>query len=380
MSRSNRKGKVFRANDIYDSLVLRISSNDFPVGEYLPSERTLIAEFGVSRPTLRKALQRLERQGYLTCHPGVGYEVRRAERRAAGDGSKLVGVLWDSAGDVRLDRYLPKIESELSANGYAMLLAFTDRELSAENKRIAGFMETGVAGLIALPSLKGTGPSKLAELVGESFPIMALGEPSNWVMSKRAWASCSFVGVDNAFGVRNALGQLHDLGHRRIGHSRWRNHPPMTIREKTYREWMEEKGQAGHDAWIVSGKAEGGPPVEQLSKVAAGTEHGPTAFLCETVDDAAQLGEALQQLELDVPGDVSVAAFRSDDGPDPKIQGKDLGGLCFSWDDFAREAVAGLVTQIHNPALQRRTLIRPDFEMGETIAAPVACASSQREK
>ena len=48
----------------------------FPVGSKLPPERELAEMLGVTRPTLREALQRLSREGWIEIHHGRSTRVR----------------------------------------------------------------------------------------------------------------------------------------------------------------------------------------------------------------------------------------------------------------------------------------------------------------
>lgn len=52
------------------SLVQAILDGTFPPGSTLPGERTLAEQLGVTRPTLREAIQRLSRDGWLTVQQG----------------------------------------------------------------------------------------------------------------------------------------------------------------------------------------------------------------------------------------------------------------------------------------------------------------------
>ncbi len=51
-------------------LLAAILDGTFPPGTTLPGERTLAAQLGVTRPTLREALQRMARDGWLTVAHG----------------------------------------------------------------------------------------------------------------------------------------------------------------------------------------------------------------------------------------------------------------------------------------------------------------------
>ncbi|MBU1661193.1 MAG: fatty acid metabolism transcriptional regulator FadR [Chloroflexi bacterium] len=52
------------------SLVRAILDGDYPSGTTLPGERQLADQLGVTRPTLREALRRMERDGWLTIRQG----------------------------------------------------------------------------------------------------------------------------------------------------------------------------------------------------------------------------------------------------------------------------------------------------------------------
>jgi GntR family negative regulator for fad regulon and positive regulator of fabA len=53
-----------------NALVMAILNGAFPPGSTLPGERDLATQLGVTRPTLREALQRLARDGWLTIQQG----------------------------------------------------------------------------------------------------------------------------------------------------------------------------------------------------------------------------------------------------------------------------------------------------------------------
>lgn len=57
-------------------LVEAILDGTFPSGSNLPPERELAAQLGVTRPTLREALQRLSRDGWIEIHHGKPTRVR----------------------------------------------------------------------------------------------------------------------------------------------------------------------------------------------------------------------------------------------------------------------------------------------------------------
>lgn len=57
-------------------LIKAILDGVFPINSSLPSERELSTRIGVTRPTLREALQRLSRDGWIEIHQGKPTRVR----------------------------------------------------------------------------------------------------------------------------------------------------------------------------------------------------------------------------------------------------------------------------------------------------------------
>jgi GntR family negative regulator for fad regulon and positive regulator of fabA len=57
-------------------LIKAILDGVFPINSFLPSERELATQIGVTRPTLREALQRLSRDGWIEIHQGKQTRVR----------------------------------------------------------------------------------------------------------------------------------------------------------------------------------------------------------------------------------------------------------------------------------------------------------------
>lgn len=62
--------------EVQERLLAGIRSGAYPVGSLLPSERELMAQFGVGRPAVREGLQALERMGLVSIVHGEGARVQ----------------------------------------------------------------------------------------------------------------------------------------------------------------------------------------------------------------------------------------------------------------------------------------------------------------
>ena len=86
MSTSDRKTADLRvppvnrkslADMVFDRLMRSIKSGSYGPDERLPTEHALAAEFKVSRPVIREALQRLREQGFVYSRQGAGTFIRQ---------------------------------------------------------------------------------------------------------------------------------------------------------------------------------------------------------------------------------------------------------------------------------------------------------------
>ena len=86
---------------IYDRLRGDIEDGRIAAGSRLPGENQLAEVFGVTRVTLRRALQRLQREGFLESRKGVGVFARKAlTSYTIASGQRFVDALDGGGGPV----------------------------------------------------------------------------------------------------------------------------------------------------------------------------------------------------------------------------------------------------------------------------------------
>lgn len=105
--------------DIKDQLIKQINSGKYAENESLPSERVLSIEFGVSRMTARKAVDQLEKEGYVERIARKGTFVkskkliRNAELSGFGDALRDQGL--KNVHSVELQKKMTKADEFLAA-------------------------------------------------------------------------------------------------------------------------------------------------------------------------------------------------------------------------------------------------------------------------
>ncbi len=116
-----------------------IAQGKVTAGDKLPAEREMARQLGVSRPTLREALQILEHAGMLSIHQGDGTYVRDVGEQSLGD--PLRAIIRDSEERiVELAEFRTAIETWAAASA-AERIQEADLE---ELRRIVGLMREGI--------------------------------------------------------------------------------------------------------------------------------------------------------------------------------------------------------------------------------------------
>jgi GntR family transcriptional regulator, negative regulator for fad regulon and positive regulator of fabA len=132
----NQWNRVQRPAQVAEQRLLEaIVSGHFAVNTYLPGERDLAAQIGVTRPTLREALQRLARDGWLEIQHGKPTRVRD---------------YW-SEGNMGVLSVLAQMPSQQSSDFVAHLLeirvllapSYTCQAIQAAPVEIAELLESG---------------------------------------------------------------------------------------------------------------------------------------------------------------------------------------------------------------------------------------------
>jgi len=106
--------------DVFDQIAAEVLRGDVGVGEALPSERRLAEVLGVSRPSVREALKRLDHAGLVDIRQGDTTTVRDFRRHA---GMDLLPQLLMSHGTVDIPTARSVMETRLHIGPFVARLA-----------------------------------------------------------------------------------------------------------------------------------------------------------------------------------------------------------------------------------------------------------------
>nr|MBC9204447.1 GntR family transcriptional regulator [Paenibacillus sp. PL91] len=198
---------------IMDELKAQISSGDYLPEAQLPTEAELSSRYGVSRITTRRALEELERDGYIYRIKGSGSFVKSRSRAQAekreGAAGKMVSLILPSEDDRGTMGYIRGASDWLNANGYYLSLHQSDYDSQKERDLLEMLTRDGISGIILYPRNDQTNYDILHRLCLEHYPIVTIDKyydslPLGAVVS------------DNLDGSYRAVSRLIELGHRKI--------------------------------------------------------------------------------------------------------------------------------------------------------------------
>ena len=134
--------RVKMSDVLYGDILKQISTGGFAAGERLPSEKELGERFGVSRPIVREALERLRAESIIWSRKGAGSFVANGAGRTnmieAPVSSSAAGALPQIDSIVAIQKfyaYRISLEGELA-------FAAAQNRLPADIERIGGLLQT----------------------------------------------------------------------------------------------------------------------------------------------------------------------------------------------------------------------------------------------
>lgn len=282
-----------------------IENGSLSRGNKLPSENDLMERFGVSRQTVRRAMEALTQDGVVEGRRGSGTYVTVNTRRYAGKEVRIAVML------TYVDTYIfPSIirgiESVLSQEGCALQIAMTDNAVEKERRLLKEFIHTqSVDGIIA-ETVKSALPNPNMELYRE---VENLGIPVLFVNSYYKELDIPHISMDDRKAGYLAAKHLAECGHTRIGGIFKADDGQGHLRYAGYTDALMEqeiKIKGDQIIWIDSEELR---TMEEESSKFIKRLKGCTACVCYNDETAYKLVGIFQKAGRRVPNDLSVVGI-----------------------------------------------------------------------
>ena len=339
---------------LYEVLRREILDGKYDRHERFPSEGQLVRRFGVSRPTVERALLELKHEGLLGSRAGSGFFLSALAREPVGN----LGVIVPDY--LKID-FFTTVCNELAragrAAGYNVLLGDIPRDgdrvqdtlalahrLAA--KRVAGvFLEP-----IDLVSDSATATRTVIRILTEAnIPVVLLDRDIEPPPSRSGY---DLVGIDNVQAGYRAARHLLERGAKNI---RFLTCPDAA---STIRQRIQGVAQAVMDAglkWSASHVIDCDPSDTKAIAALFRKSTPPDAFVCRNDPLAGYLLQTLVRLGKRVPRDVMVAGF--DDAEFAQFLSPALTSIRQPCRLIAEAALETLLQRIRRPNMPARAVL-----------------------
>jgi len=357
-------------------LVGRIERHQARVGDQLPPEDELARQYGVSRNTVRQALDVLEHEGYIERSHGRGTFVISDRPRCAALSWMVI------VPDVRYPMYpelIRGIEDVARQNGISLILGNSDYKPEQQAAYIERARQERVAGVALSPVLFGEqNPQSLSSLIKSGIPLVFVVRGITGVDAPR-------VVCQNRLGGYLAAEHLVSLGHRRIAFISWPRYHVTLERYAGYADALREAGIAERAEFVrFAPDVDPGDPtwrdraegfVRRAAAEVLALDDPPTALFVPRDPTAFLVCEDLERSGRRVPEDISIVGF--DALPPPEFAKGRLTSIAYPKYDSGLEAGKLLLGLSQAQEVPPTVELTPTLVVGFSTCPPVVSLESR---
>lgn len=351
-----------------EQLKSEIQTQALPPEKRIPTEDELVEKYGVSRNTVRQAVQMLVNDGYLIKIQGSGTFVARrlprSERRGGETekNNRCIGVVMNQGNSYIFPSVLMGISDYLLEHDYHMIIRMTFNEIATEGQVLAELLETGVSGFILEPARSAfpTVHHDLYRRIQERYPCVLL---------HASLPEYGFASIDNSNveGFSMVVDYLAARGHRKIALLSKSDEQSGYGRFLGYARGLERNGIKLRESrifWYVDEDFEEVFSDANAHRVKKAIQDC-TAALCFNDDLARRFLTFLERHSIRVPEDLSVVGF--DDMQQGQII-KPLTTIAHPKEKMGRAAAEAVLALIENPAADVSRRFEPVLIERQTVA------------
>ncbi len=273
---------------------------------------------GVSTATVSRALRGLTgvsegtRARVLLAAQELGYVPSSAASGLASGRTMAMGVLLPLIERWYFSAVLEGVDRQLRAAGYD-LIVFSLGGTGSNRQRVfhRSILRKRIDALLVM----------CMELTDEEHrALQELDSPT--IVVGGAVQGVRHVGIDDRAAVRDAVGHLISLGHRKIGHVRGEGATGLyfevpRIREEAYLATMAEHGLPVQDEWTVLGDFRFDDSRIAVRRMLLDVAERPTALFCSSDEMAFGALTAAAELGIRVPEELSIIGIDDHEFAEP---------------------------------------------------------------
>jgi DNA-binding LacI/PurR family transcriptional regulator len=257
----------------------QIRGGRYRIGEILPGERILAVELSVSRPSVKRAIKALEKDGIIECNPSIGSIVRRPVTEKL-----LVGYLVPDLQDPFHLELIRELDTLLHKHHGALLIRQGTDDSRLENM--------GLTHMVKHHKLYVAGQE-------DRLPTIYTGDVPG---------QASMIVSDVPSGMEQIYLHLKQLGHRRIAYA-----SPFRGEEDQQYSCLQRLLSADHQPTPLEWHFRVDPLdrdgcARVLSTIRASMPR-PTALVCYNDWLAIAFIKEAREMGLEIPGELSITGY-----------------------------------------------------------------------
>lgn len=257
--------------------------------------RVMNGNYPVKTETRERVLQVIKELNYI---PNM------QARELTQQKSATIGVVVPSINNMFFPEVINGIESNLKTNSLSLLLACTNNSANEEKECINNLLSRNVSGIIVIGPNTDNIRSKFYDTIASQLPIV-------FVNGSSVNSNISCVSNDEDMGARISLNYLLEKNHKDILFIRGKDSYSYDVKEKVYREIMNDLNCFNENNIINIGNGNSSETVENTVDIFINILNSTSATAVFACNDLMAVGvlNACKKLNLDVPKDLSIIGY-----------------------------------------------------------------------
>lgn len=285
-----------------------IVKGDLALGSALPSERELMENYGLSRTTVRRAVQIMVDEGQVVRRAGSGSyvaETTAVPRARTGAATPTMSLIIPTFSNPLYGEMIDSIEREARLRGLRLMTNQSNYSVESESAQLIALAgDDSVRGAIVVPSSVESPSHGALQFLATQKPLVYMGRWPRDVAADGASA-------DYVAAARMAVGHLIALGHRHIAYVEGSPHLPGFSLLDGYQAALQAARLPAHPGLVrvcdLESEAAGSKAIDDL--IAGNLEF--TAVFARNDVTAVGVMQALRKAGLRIPEDVAVASVNN---------------------------------------------------------------------
>ncbi|MEM5947613.1 GntR family transcriptional regulator [Spirochaetia bacterium 38H-sp] len=329
---------------IKNNLIKIIEEDGLKEGDILPSETFLATSYGVSRVTVRQAIDLLVREGLVYKIQGKGTFYRGKPKKSKDARTHLIGVISPITRWYIYPHILDGIEQKVQEYKYGVMIGNSRGDVDKEYAIIQDMIRKGVEGILLEPAASSFFMTRQARTLLPSLKIPVVLIDSFY---EEARSYLSMISPDDVEGGKRAADYLVKMGHKKIGILYKRDVMAGRLRYLAFKQRLEELGCPLDPSCVWTFSSDEGvndvEPTKRLVRkfLMMDSRVRPTAMFFFNDETALHGFQMIRAAGLSVPDDVSILSY--DDSEFARFCEVPLTSISHPKEELGRRAVEVLV-------------------------------------